>query len=206
LITFAKSKKIKTMKRVLYLSIFLLAFNTLFAQDEKREKWFSWGAGLAVNIPVMRDLSDEYRVKAMQNMDFGANFRFKYDFFYAQTGLYYQLQKNTVRNMETGQLALIESDYLIFPVAGGFRYKIMKIFTIRAFGSIAYAPLVYLSKNEFNFGRETVTPHLGYWGAGIGLDVLFMCVDLSYRGSINDVYVNGGKKSGTINIALYFNL
>lgn len=207
MITFAENKNIKMMKRtVLFLSTFLLTFNVLLAQEAKKEPWFSWGAGLSANIPLSKKLSDEHKVLTMQNMDFGFNVRFKYDFFYGQTGLYFQLQKNTIRNINTDKVALIESDYLLIPVTGGFRYKIKKIYTIRAFGTIAYAPMIYLSKNDFKFGRETVTPHLGYWSAGAGLDVLFMCIDLYYRRSINDVFVKGGCKSNTFNIAVYFNL
>ena len=202
------------MKRsILFLSILLLAFSPLFAADfnfkpdAKNEKWFSWGAGFSLNIPLNKKLSDEYTALSMPNLDFGFNARFKYDFFYGQTGIYYQLQKNTIKkNLPTGEEALVESDYLQIPVTGGFRYKIKEIWTIRAFGTISYAPLVYLSKNVFGLGRETVTPHLGYWSAGVGLDVKFMCLDLLYRRSFNDAYVNGGYKASTFNIAVYFNL
>ena len=194
------------MKRsVLFLSIFLLAFNTLLAQEPKKEKWFSWGAGLSINAPLQKKLSSEYTAVRMPNMDFGFNFRFKYDFFYGQTGLYYQLQKNTIKN-SANTAAIVESGYFQIPVTGGFRYKIKEIWVLRAFGTIAYAPLLYVSKNDFQLDRKTVTPHLGYWSAGVGLDVSFMCLDLSYRRSINDAFIDGGFKSSTFNIAVYFNL
>lgn len=170
-------------------------------------KFFKWGAGISCNVNTTKFLSSQYKALNPISMDFGFNCRFSLKLFYAQTGLYYQLKKGDIQDQILNTKAILETDYLQIPVTVGLKFNVLKsIIAIRPFVSLSYATLVYVSKNNFNINRTLMNPNIGYWQAGVGMDVWFISLDLSYRRSFNSVLKNENYKSSTFNIGLYFNL
>ena len=116
---------------------------------------------------------------------FGFYVRGGYRFIFAETGLEYTFHKCFFETWTPDEQLIgsetVESRYLQIPLKAVGLIKAGNTCALLPYAGIVYKPLIHCSKNDINYGKNTLTRHQCQLTAGLELRIKFITIGAGYR-------------------------
>ena len=150
--------------------------------SEKKAKPKQFNFYIGGNSNTMSGSTASYNANSALGYQFGVAFK-KGSFTYWQVGLMYNYSAfgfNTVAtNIDTGKLNVQALD---IPLTVGINFlSFAKIVGLRAYVNAMPAFTLGVGNNDFGISKDNVNSFLFYVGGGIGVDILFLMIDIGYN-------------------------
>ncbi len=159
------------------------------------------------NVSTLRVNSEELSKESKPGYHVGLSWR-KSGFFYTQLGVRYNSPVYSVfpsTGSDSGDHKFSVSDIDI-PITVGLNFLGGRILGLRAFLGAVPAFNINVGSNDEGFDKDNVNTFIFYGQAGIGVDVLFLSIDIGYNTGFSDLIKNYNSKPGQgfVNIGFKF--
>jgi hypothetical protein len=159
------------------------------------------------NVSTLRVNSEELNKESKTGYHLGLSWR-KSGFFYTQLGVRYNSPVYSVfpsTGTDSGDHKFSVSDIDV-PITVGLNFLGGRILGLRAFLGAVPAFNISVGDNDEGFDKENVNTFIFYGQAGIGVDVLFLSIDIGYNTGFSDLIKNYNSKPGQgfVNIGFKF--
>ena len=173
--------------------------------SEKKAKPKQFNFYIGGNSNTMSGSTASYNTNSALGYQLGVAFK-KGGFTYWQVGLMYNYSAygfNTVAtNIDTGKLNVQALD---IPVTLGINFlSFAKIVSLRAYVSAMPAFTLGVGNNDFGISKDNVNSFVFYVQGGIGVDILFLMIDIGYNYGTQSLMKNSA--SSTNPGQVYLNL
>jgi hypothetical protein len=159
--------------------------------EEKKAKPKQFNFYIGGNSNTMSGSTASYNANSALGYQFGVAFK-KGAFVYWQVGLMYNYSSwgfNTAAtNIDTGKLNVQALD---IPVTLGINFlSFAKIVGLRAYVNAVPAFTLGVGSNSFGINKDDVNSFIFYVGGGIGVDILFLMIDIGYNYGTGSILKN----------------
>ena len=164
--------------------------------SEKKAKPKQFNFYIGGNSNTMSGSTASYNANSALGYQFGVAFK-KGSFTYWQVGLMYNYSAfgfNTVAtNIDTGKLNVQALD---IPVTLGINFlSFAKIVGLRAYVNAVPAFTLGVGSNSFGISKDDVNSFIFYVGGGIGVDILFLMIDIGYNYGTGSILKNSASST-----------
>ena len=163
-------------------------FHAISLSSEKGnlEDYLQYGFRIGTDINLTSKwVSDLDYQKRHLSAQFGFYVRGGYKFIFAETGLEYTFHKCFFETWTPDNLPIgsetVESRYLQVPLKAVGLIKAGNTCALLPYAGIVYKPLIHCSKNDINYGKNTLTRHQCQLTAGLELRIKFITIGAGYR-------------------------
>ena len=160
------------------------------------------------NVSTLRVESEELNKESKTGFQIGLSWR-KAGFFYTQFGIRYNSPVYSVfpavGRSDSGDHKFSVSDIDV-PITVGLNFLSGRILGLRAFLGAVPAFNIGVGDNDEGISKDSVNTFIFYGQGGIGVDVLFLSIDLGYNYGFSDLIKNHNSKPGQgfLNIGFKF--
>jgi len=159
------------------------------------------------NVSTLRVESEELNKESKTGYHIGLSWR-KAGFFYTQLGVRYNSPVYSVfpaTASDSGDHKFSVSD-IDFPITAGLNFLSGRILGLRGFLGVTPAFNIGVGDNDYDINKDNINTFVFYGQAGIGVDVLFLSIDLGYNYGFSDMIkdVNSKPGQGFLNIGFKF--
>jgi hypothetical protein len=159
------------------------------------------------NVSTLRVESEELNKDSKTGFHVGLSWR-KAGFFYTQFGLRYNNPVYSV--FPTGRPSSGDNKFSVsdidIPITVGLNFLSGRILGLRGFLSAVPAFNIGVGDNDEGISKDSVNTFIFYGQAGLGVDVLFLSIDIGYNYGFSDLIKNYNSKPGQgfLNIGFKF--
>ena len=116
----------------------------------------------------------------------GVNFRFG-GFFYFQPGIYYETFNKSMILELSGLRGDFSNGYINIPILVGLKIVPLTVLDLRLNTGLFYNRLVTVGENDLGLEKDDFVGTTWGWILGLGLDFVFLSVDISYEFGMSNV-------------------
>ena len=179
------------MKRLVILATFVAAALTAGAQN-----WYQFGFRVSSQFPLNHEYAADVHLSSLRTVHFGGYFRAGMHV-YGEVGLGYQYYKNMLSapGPDGHEEDLVETRHLVIPIRAVGDVKITRNIRFLPQVGISYQPLLKVTDNILDFGKENIENHPTLLTAGFDFRFGFITLGVDYRYSFHHFFkgVDGQK-------------